>query len=436
MPRIRDPEGVQYLAFEGGGGKGVTYVGAVRALEKLSVLPVKYERTAVTSIINGAQVTREVMAVDQGRLVQHGQRLQGLSGSSAGALTAFLLALGHTATSLLQLGSDRTALNKLYDKPQPARLRGVRGNKPDIIENPNLNGRSREEVVYERILNSPILAKEVVDLLVRDASNKNEMIRAISDGRGMHSHYWYNILFDRGLFPGFALRNYLALRLQLFLQGLPDGIAPADPSAAAQTFNFRQFSHLTGVNLVVTGTNVSTRRPAYFSAAATPEFPVIEAVGISMSFPLLFKPVIVVSDDESVGTGFWVDGGMLNNLPIHAFDGGPYNSVPVGMLAVRLTEGVPGQNPPGRPFIPARGWGMFNEMKAHLGDLAQTLMYPMEEGQLHSPDEALQTVDLYTYSLATTEFSPDADSAKQAIDGAGDAIFDYFRVPASQRPRL
>ncbi|MBK6344261.1 MAG: patatin-like phospholipase family protein [Flavobacteriales bacterium] len=84
------------------------------------------------------------------------------------------------------------------------------------------------------------------------------------------------------------------------------------------------------MDLLIAGTNVSKQRSGFFSVGYTPDFPVIDAVTISMSIPFVFKPVIVDRpvrfggpDDEAYNEsyrGMWVDGGMLNNFPLHAYD--------------------------------------------------------------------------------------------------------------------
>ena len=99
--------------------------------------------------------------------------------------------------------------------------------------------------------------------------------------------------------------------------------------------SFSNFVATTGVDLVITGTNITKQKPGVFSMRHTPNFPIAEAVGISMNIPVLFKPVFVEADvpvkiDPKTKTkynekaddyrGNWVDGGVLNNFPLHAFD--------------------------------------------------------------------------------------------------------------------
>jgi len=58
-----------------------------------------------------------------------------------------------------------------------------------------------------------------------------------------------------------------------------------------ERLTFRELYEITRVNLTICVTNSTTAQPIYFSHYFTPDFPVLEAVGASMSFPLAFKPV-------------------------------------------------------------------------------------------------------------------------------------------------
>src|SRR5690606_28734573 len=149
---------------------------------------------------------------------------------------------------------------------------------------------------------------------------------------------------------------------------------------------------LTGVDLVITGANVTRQKPAVFSRRHTPDFPVAEAVGISMNLPILFKPVHV-DVQVTVGAyntgphdyqGLWVDGVVLNNLPLHAFNHlvpPPSSEHPhlrplhPNMLGLRLTDGPHSAAASPRP-------GTFDVLLEHLGNITGTVLYPPEEGQI------------------------------------------------------
>ncbi|MBX9802018.1 MAG: patatin-like phospholipase family protein [Caulobacteraceae bacterium] len=95
---------------------------------------------------------------------------------------------------------------------------------------------------------------------------------------------------------------------------------------------FTRLLEATRKDLVIAGTNISTSQPVYFRAALTPDFPVVDAVAMSASFPFLFRPTAVrYRAPPGKGrepafydihySGYFIDGGVFNNLPINAFNG-------------------------------------------------------------------------------------------------------------------
>lgn len=201
--------------------------------------------------------------------------------------------------------------------------------------------------------------------------------------------------------------------------------------------NFRDFKEVTGIDLVITGVNIQRKKPAVFSVRHTPSFPVAEAVGISMNLPVLFKPVHVeaavtknkYNNSGNDYKGLWVDGGTLNNFPLHAFDhespkiSDKYPDVrPLNpnMLGIRLTDGF--GSPTKTPKI-AKG---LDFLPQYLGNLSASLMYPSEDGQIRSRSEKKQTIDLYVYGIETTDFAPSKDKSDKAIDEAKKSVLSYF----------
>lgn len=124
----------------------------------------------------------------------------------------------------------------------------------------------------------------------------------------------------------------------------------------------------------VATSNISIFKPCYFSYLHTPLFPVIDAVCMSMSIPVAFKPTFV---DESVILnpnldndidnsfltnadyhGFHADGGLLNNLPLHLFDNKSSVNNPLEnensnlnpeILGIRCSDGFPFEKYPKTP---------------------------------------------------------------------------------------
>lgn len=71
-----------------------------------------------------------------------------------------------------------------------------------------------------------------------------------------------------------------------------------------ELLTFEELYTITGINLCMCSTNATTNQPVYFSHYFTPNFPVIEALGASMNFPLAFKPIyneanVIKNDDNT-----------------------------------------------------------------------------------------------------------------------------------------
>jgi len=75
---------------------------------------------------------------------------------------------------------------------------------------------------------------------------------------------------------------------------------------------FRQLEERLGKKLVVTATRVNDGQVEYFSPEHTPDLEIWRGVMSSMSIPILFAP-------NRIGTSTYIDGGLLDNLPIDVF---------------------------------------------------------------------------------------------------------------------
>jgi len=150
-----------------------------------------------------------------------------------------------------------------------------------------------------------------------------------------HWLYLYNILYDQGLFPGFAIQDYFAdvtsRRLPVVLKWSKER-RKAFTKEVALEMTFAEFYKETGLDLVIAGLNVVNGNQRNFSYRCSPDFPVIAAVMMSMNIPGLFKPVYVDAEiNKSLGEkeakrlraeyrGYYVDAGLANNFPMHVFD--------------------------------------------------------------------------------------------------------------------
>lgn len=391
------PDGIRFLAFEGGGGKGGAYLGAVIALEELGLLP-----------INTAS--------------GEANRLEGISGASAGSITAFLLAIGQTSGDMWQ-AIVKGVFKDFMDAPRVgyARRAVFAGDAPpgDTIRDPRFGKviglvKRLGGLTLSTLLPILLIFPVLIGIKKSSAKYDNKLVRAL--GRNPPA-YLANFLGDPGIFPAFAVRAYLAQQLAARL-ALGTNLAPAACLDLAKVFTFREFLDLTGIDLVIAGTNLSTGTPHYFSAQTTPEFPVIEAVGLSMSIPVMFKPVWIETEkDEYLEyRGWWADGGICLNLPLHAFNEDPAThmvpdeartraKMPLNphVLGMALNDGDLTRFgiPPSAPRTYPNALGI-------AGLMMDALLYGSTEGQVRDAFERRHVVWLQAYFLETYDLTVDS----------------------------
>lgn len=80
-----------------------------------------------------------------------------------------------------------------------------------------------------------------------------------------------------------------------------------------KNITFKELFDITKKELIITGVCLNDKSCHYFSHMTHPEMSVILAVRISISMPFYFVPILY--NDK-----LWVDGGIMDNYPIHLFN--------------------------------------------------------------------------------------------------------------------
>ena len=383
---------LEYLAFEGGGGKGVTYLGAVRALESHLILPIDIARRGQNQI-------------------------KGISGASAGAISALLLAMGLNADQLSEILNRPEDFTAFFDDPEPGYSRSI-----------DINGQPAKH--YTKPSPATLVTtftdfqwRILFSNLESWLGKSNPLVKQLSKHSATYIH---NLRIEGGLFPGFAMRKFLAEVITTHLTkkvGRP---------VSGATLGFREFHELTGVDLRVTGTNKTSGKSMMFSRWCTPWLPVAEAVGISASLPLIFKPVHVKRLRNFKYNGDGWDGGLLNNLPLHAFDldgrescKEPPQTVPPlhpKMLALRLTDGPCKATATEAALKLLAGPGLSDALK----ELLKSVFGLSESGQIRTKQDRNQTIELRTYCLSTVDFGPSEAVKAAPIAEAEKQVNEYL----------
>jgi predicted acylesterase/phospholipase RssA len=454
-------EQIQYIVFEGGGGKGLAYLGALQALE---------EKAA-----HGKPV-EPVLKYEGGRLAKPGKgggRIKGIGGASAGAITAFLVSIGYTAAQVEEfMKKDFTTFFDTYEigskwvpningyraidvtpEEEEARLfiREFEHAIQDIFNDRELDGwfekfwRKAESLSgiarTRHVLQITHLIWKGYGLYKRLSKRMDESdaakawLGARPDPRpigwilggvfailrqfkciremdffgkkpgqqiwDLYAAYFSRLDHDMGLFSRKAA-------FELFSETL----AARMPGHDGKTVTFRQHQEFFGVELMLTGTNVETGKTQVFNCIQTPDFPLVHAVCISMGIPFAFKPYVIRKNANPVCNGVWVDGGVFNNFPLEEFEGRQEPSGIPGLktLGLRLELEEP------KPVFDGLGF---------IKQYALNSLSGAGESQATSM-KADHMIILDTEGLDTMNFKPDDEPKKKAIEAAGERIRLFF----------
>lgn len=453
-----DLDNLEYLALEGGGGRGILYLEPIRVLEER--LKTKIEQSVLSyrgkPILNPefrSTPIRSSLPLFQIDLPPEYKVLKGISGSSAGAITAYMLSLGMSSFDIEHEMNRMDVMTRESSFPGPISVfeqfvDEKPNNKYRAVENGEVKLNSFENVADSFFRNAKILyqftffvnplsplfgetSKYGIYRLLKNYLKANSnfgMYERIFENNADTDAFISNFLGERGFFSGNRIREYFVYLMETYLFAKLDSNTVA-PLVNTESITFREFFDLTGVDLVLTGTNITQAQPRIFSLFFTPDFPVIEAVQISMNLPPAFKPTFV---DSEVAKGFdernkryfglYVDGGVLNNYPIRSFDnliqykdtpgylsGLTYRSEELSsstilagdpfearkncdcFLGIRLEETTaPAKPVEKKDLFPTDKWAIADYLKS----LYKSFFYPSEEGQIRSAEDLRRTVKL------------------------------------------
>lgn len=299
-------EDVKNLVFSGGGAWGNVYVGAIKALEELNII----------------------------------EQVNGYCGSSAGSITALLLSAGYPSKIIKKFISQKgmESLNYLlmgeeipeFAKQNYSSSEGILDSIETFINDFKIKSSIGIDLFFANALCSSImlfcnhLMSEPSSHLIRDEFLKRSLFRK-------------NLENELGIFKAEYFRDFLNRKIRKKMKGA----VIHDENA----ISFAEYKTFFGKDLLITGTNLNTRKIEIFSATSTPNLPVADAVRISMAIPWFFQPVVIKDEGEdliSVGIGsqgtrrmikwensildknsilgMWLDGGVEDNMPMLVFD--------------------------------------------------------------------------------------------------------------------
>ena len=362
------------MVFEGGGAKGMVFVGAMQALER------------------------------------HNHEVGRLLGTSAGAITATFLAAGFTPHEMLDILSETGA----DGQPVFTSFMGV----PQSFT-PEIRQRSVLASMLQRV-DIPLLPEALesrLDKLLLDKLMESRIFR-----------HFFSFVEQGGWYSADAFVNWCQTKLDT-------GEFNGQPRRFSQ-MTFAEFFAATGRHLTLIGADISGNQILVLNHTTAPDCPVVWGVRMSMSIPMLWQEVIWRQEwglyrGKDISGHAIVDGGLLSNFPIELFlskqpavekiMGAQDSDMIIGCLIDEARD------VPGAPPKPGESAGGINY--AELPVLKRLLLLVDTVTSAHDKMviEGVENlvVRLPAKGYGTTEFDMDV-ARREALMAAGDAEMEQF----------
>ena len=124
---------------------------------------------------------------------------------------------------------------------------------------------------------------------------------------------------------------YRGKKLEKWLKGI------IEQKTGNSDITFEEFHQKGFIDLYIAGTSLNKQKPVIFSYETYPKMKLRDAVRISISIPLYFEAVFIDSTGQvfyhpkqKQGLDIMLDGGFLENFPIHLFDKTKSDSSTIG----------------------------------------------------------------------------------------------------------
>ncbi|MCK4898037.1 MAG: patatin-like phospholipase family protein, partial [Anaerolineales bacterium] len=255
--------------FEGGGAKGMVFIGAFQELQARGHTPAR------------------------------------LLGTSAGSIMATLLAAGYGTQEM------SAALSEKQDG-EPVFL--------GFLEAPPTP--SRDEIQHSAMRK---LLQDINLRFVPDAiETKLDDAIASALATSSQTNRIYSFIEHGGLFAAQNFLDWMKTKLNSGAYPLERGAHPKGEARRFGDMNLAEFHQATGIELSLVAADTSGSQMLILNHHTAPDCPVVWAVRMSMSVPLLWEEVVWQPEwggyrDKDISGHTVVDGGLLSNFPIELF---------------------------------------------------------------------------------------------------------------------
>ncbi len=369
------------LVFEGGGAKGMVFVGALEVFEE-----------------EGCQFDR-------------------LLGTSAGAITATFLAAGYNSQEMRERLSEK-------ENGRPV-FAGFLGEPPPFSEEEIKD--SAVGALLQRI-DLPLVPEfleEMLDERILEALSTNPRLRHI-----------FSFIERGGWYGAEKFLVWLRQKLDEKHAQLVDEGAIAAGDRPFSEMNLEDYHEATRRELTLIGADTTAERMLVLNHHTAPQCPVVWATRMSMSVPLLWEEVIWQPEwgsyrGRNISGHAVVDGGLLSNFPIELFvsDEKPVTDV-MGpntsdrVLGMLIDESLPVDDaPPAGALATAFEFGELRTVQ-RLHHLINTATMAHDKAVIEAFQEMV--VRLPARGYGTTEFDMSEERQKALLAAGRREMRRYF----------
>jgi len=362
------------LVFEGGGAKGMVFVGALQEFEARGHKP--------------------------GRLL----------GTSAGAIVATLLAAGYSSSEMLAALDEKQANGKSVFSSFMA--------SPGPFDQDTINKSSIRAFLHA--LNSPLIPDFLEEKL------DDALAQKLAGGKSL-SHFFSFV--EKG--GWFSADNFLTWIEKKLNSGTINGKARNFGSMTLQ-----QFFDATQTELSMVASDTTGKQMLVLNHTTAPNCPLIWATRMSMSIPMLWQEVVWRDkwgkyNNRSLKDHTIVDGGLLSNFPIELFLSDLKDVI--NLMGVKISSEVLGFLIDEDAVVPNAPNTVATENKFNLAELAtvqrisrlvDTMLSARDKMVVESYSNLV--VHMPAKGYGTTEFDMSPERKNALVEAGKKALNDYF----------
>lgn len=368
------------LVFEGGGAKGTVFIGALQEFEARGLKPRR------------------------------------LVGTSAGAITATLVAAGYGAAQLEEFAQETTS----DGKPVFATFMDI----PDSFEDEVINN-SLTQRIFARVdmPGIPGFVEKIIDRSFINWLMKIDVYREL-----------FSFIERGGLYGGEQFRKWIGDKLEQRKSGLGRS-------------TLSEFHNETGNDLSLVASDTEARQRLVLNHRTAPDCPIDWAVRMSMSIPFVWQEVCWKQEwgkyqNHDLTDHTIVDGGLLSNFPLELVtdddakvravmgDTDPNVAGTIGLL-IDENEQVPGSGSMRDEGEDARGEGLLGDRERlktikRVMRLINTMMDAHDKKFIKAHPEHICRLPAKGYG--TTEFGMSQDRKAALIRAGRSAMEKYLKT--------